>query len=142
MDIRQITPDYAVAPQISPSDMADLAAAGFVTVINNRPDMENPPDLQSGAMRAAAEAAGMVYVDNPVVNGGLTLDMLEAQGAAIAAARGPAFAWCRTGTRSSMVWALSQAGKRPTGDIVALLNKAGYDIPGLAAQIDTLAPRA
>ena len=141
MDFRQITPDYAVAPQISPSDMADLAAAGFVTVINNRPDMENPPDLQSGAMRAAAEAAGMAYVDNPVVNGGLTLKMLEVQGNAIAAASGPVFAWCRTGTRSSMVWALSQAGKMPTGDIVALLNKAGYDIPGLAAQIESLAAR-
>lgn len=139
MDIRRITPEYAVAAQISPSDMADLAAAGFATVINNRPDTENPPDLRSDAMRAAADAAGLVYVDNPVVNGGLTMDMIKAHGAAIASAGGPVFAWCRTGTRSSIIWALSQAGKMPSGDIVALLKQAGYDIPGLAAQIDAVA---
>jgi len=139
MDIRQITADYAVAPQINPADMAALAAAGFVTVIDNRPDAEVPPDLQSAAMRAAAEAAGLTYVYNPVVNGGLTLEAVNAQGAAVAASGGPAVAWCRTGTRSSIVWALSQAGKMPTADIMALLNKAGYDIPGLAAQIDAMA---
>lgn len=142
MNIRQITPDFAVGPQITPADMALLAEAGYVTVINNRPDMENPPDLQSGAMRTAAEAAGLTYVDNPVVNGGLTMDMVEAQGAAVAASPGPVFAWCRTGTRSSFVWALSQAGRLPSAEITTLLSTAGYDIPGLATQIDALAGRS
>jgi len=139
MDIRQISDGFAVAPQIEPSDMVALAAAGFVTVINNRPDAEVPPSHQSSAMQAAAEAAGLSYVENPVQNGGLTMDMVTTQGNAAATAGGPVLAWCRSGTRSSMVWALSQAGKIPTQDIVAQLAKAGYQIPGLDQQIETLA---
>ena len=139
MDIRQITDGFAVAPQIEPSDMAALAAAGFVTVINNRPDAEVPPSHQSAAMQAAAEAAGLTYVANPVQNGGLTMDMVTMQGAAVAATDGPVLAWCRSGTRSSMVWALSQAGKIPTQEIIAKLAKAGYQLPGLDQQIDMLA---
>jgi uncharacterized protein (TIGR01244 family) len=141
MDIRQITPDYAVGPQIEPTDLAALAEAGFGTVINNRPDMEIDPDQQSAAMRAAAQAAGLAYVENPVINGGLTLDMVEAQGAAVAQAKGPVFAWCRSGTRSSIVWALSQAGQRPTAEIIAALAQAGYQVPGLDQQIEALARR-
>lgn len=139
MDLRHISPDYAVAPQISPDDMTALAKAGFVAVINNRPDMENPPELQSNVMRTAAEAAGLIYVDNPVVNGGLTMDMVNRQGDTVANTPGPVFAWCRTGTRSSFVWALSQAGKLPTAEIIGLLRNAGYEIPGLETQIDALA---
>ncbi len=139
MDIRRITPDYAVAPQIEPADMAALAEAGFRAVINNRPDAEIPPELQSDAMRRAAEAAGLAYVENPVINGGLTLEMVIAQGAAVAGADGPVLAWCRTGTRSSIVWALAQAGKMPTGEILGKLRAAGYDLPQLGPQIEALA---
>ena len=139
MDIRQITEDYAVSPQIEPQDMATLAARGFRTVINNRPDAEVPPELQSAAMRAAAEAAGLAYIDNPVVNGGLTMDMVQAQGAALAEADAPIFAYCRSGTRSSIVWALSQAGRQPTDALIEAAGKAGYDLAGMRDQIDTLA---
>lgn len=59
MDIRELEPGHAVSPQIEPSDLARVAEAGFVTVICNRPDAENPPERQSDAMRAAAEAAGL-----------------------------------------------------------------------------------
>ena len=139
MDIRQITQDYAVSPQIEPQDMATLAARGFRTVINNRPDAEVPPELQAAAMRAAAEAAGLAYIDNPVVNGGLTMDMVQAQGAALAEADAPIFAYCRSGTRSSIVWALSQAGRQPTDALIEAAGKAGYDLAGMRDQIDTLA---
>ena len=139
MEIRQVTPGYAVAPQIEPADMAALAAAGFATVINNRPDAEVPPEQQSAAMRAAAEAAGLAYVENPVVNGAMTMDMVIAQAEALAASPGPVFAYCRSGTRSSIVWALGQAGRQPTDDILAALAKAGYDLGGLRGQIDMLA---
>jgi uncharacterized protein (TIGR01244 family) len=139
MDIRRITPDYAVSPQVSPEDMATLAAEGFKVVINNRPDAEIGPDVCCDAIRAAAEAAGLTYVPNPVVNGGLTLDMVEAQGTCCAEAEGPVFAYCRSGTRSSIVWALSQAGTRPTAEILAALEAAGYPQPGLGPQLDALA---
>jgi len=142
MDIRQITPDFAVGPQIEPADLTELAAAGFVAVINNRPDAEVPPDLQSAAMQAAAEAAGLSYTANQVINDGLSMSMVQNQGAAVAQAPGPVFAWCRSGTRSAMVWALAHAGKMPTGDIIAALDGAGYQIPGLDQQIDALAAGA
>ncbi|WP_172296804.1 TIGR01244 family sulfur transferase [Pseudoruegeria sp. HB172150] len=138
MDIRRITPEYAVAPQIEPTDMATLAAEGFRTVINNRPDSEVPPELQSDTMRAAAEAAGLDYVENPVVNGAMTMDMVIGQGAAIEASEGPVFAYCRSGTRSSIVWALSQAGTQPTDDLLKAAQDAGYDLGGLRGQIDAL----
>lgn len=139
MDIRHITPDFAVGPQIEPTDMEALAAAGFVAVINNRPDAEVSAELQSDAMQAAAEAAGLSYSVNPVINGGLSMSMVQEQGIAADNAKGPVFAWCRSGTRSSMVWALAHAGKMPTAEIIAALEAAGYQIPGLDQQIDALA---
>jgi uncharacterized protein (TIGR01244 family) len=139
MDIRHVTPDYAVAPQIDLSDLAELAALGFTTLINNRPDDEVPPEIQSARMKAAAEDAGLVYVANPVINGAMTMDMVAAQGQAIADASGAVFAYCRSGTRSSIVWALSQSGRQPTDDILGALAKAGYDLGGLRGQIEMLA---
>lgn len=142
MDIRRITPDYAVSPQVDPADLPALAAEGFTTLINNRPDAEVPPEMQSAAMRAAAEAAGLAYVDNPVVNGGLTMDMVTGQGAALDRSDGPVLAYCRTGTRSSIVWALGRAGKMPADDILGALARAGYDLPQLRGQIEALAAQA
>lgn len=139
MDLRPLSPDYAVSPQVEPGDFAAIAAAGYRTVINNRPAEEVPDDLSPVAMRAAAEAAGLAYEENPVRNGGLTLDMVERQAAVLAASDGPVLAWCRSGTRSSIVWALGQAGKRPTEEILADLEQAGYQVPGLGQQIDALA---
>lgn len=139
MDIRRITPDYAVSPQIEPTDMDALAQQGFRMVINNRPDDEVPPTHQSAAMRAAAETAGLAYVENPVVNGAMTMDMVTGQGEAIASAEGPILAYCRSGTRSSIVWALSQAGSQPTDALLGAAMDAGYDIGGLRGQIEALA---
>ncbi len=139
MDIKRITQGYAVAPQIGPEDMAALAAEGYRTVINNRPDAEVPPEHGSAAMQAAAEAAGLTYVGNPVLNGAMTMDMVEAQGRAVAAADGPVLAYCRSGTRSAIVWALSQAGQVPADELLDATAKAGYDLGGLRGQIETLA---
>lgn len=141
MDIRYISEDYAVSPQVDPKDMTTLVEAGFKTLINNRPDAEITPDICCDEMRAAAEAAGLVYVPNPVINGAMTMEMVQKQADAIAASDGPVFAYCRSGTRSSIVWAFGQAGERPAHEIVAALSKAGYDIPGLDGQLNTLAGR-
>lgn len=142
MDIRAITPDYAVSPQIEPSDLPAIKAAGYVTVIDNRPDGEIPPHLQTEAMRAAAEDLGLVFVANPVIGGMLTMDNVTAQGAAIAASSGPILAYCASGNRSSIVWALSQAGKRPVEDLVGLPARFGYQLDHLRPQIEALAKAA
>ncbi|TDL79692.1 TIGR01244 family phosphatase [Palleronia sediminis] len=134
-----MTSDYAVSPQIAPEDMAELARMGFVAVINNRPDHEVGPSEQAAAMRAAAEAAGLVYHDIPVENGGLTQAEVDAQGRAVAEADGKVLAWCRSGMRCAMVWALSQAGTRPTDEILEAGARAGFDLRGLRPQIERAA---
>jgi uncharacterized protein (TIGR01244 family) len=139
MDIRAVTPDYAVSPQIDPSDLASIKAAGYVTIINNRPDGEIPPHLHTPVMQAAAEALGLTFVVNPVIGGQLTMDNVTTQGAAIAASPGPVFAYCASGNRCSIVWALANAGKRPVDELVGLPARFGYQLDHLRPQIEALA---
>jgi uncharacterized protein (TIGR01244 family) len=141
MDIRPLTESYAVSPQITPGDLPAIKAAGFATIIDNRPDGEIPPDLHSGTMRAAAEALGLAFVVNPVVGGALTLDNVTAQREAIAAATGPVLAYCASGNRSSVVWALAHAGQMATDDLIAIPARYGYQLEGLRGQIEALARR-
>jgi uncharacterized protein (TIGR01244 family) len=138
MDIRPLTPDYAVSPQIQPSDMAAIRAAGFVAVIDNRPDLEVPPELQAEAMRAAAEAAGLEFVVNPIAGRALTQANVAIQAATLAQATGPVFAYCYSGTRSALAWGLAQAGKRPLPEILQLAARQGYDLSPLAPEIEAL----
>jgi len=131
MDIRPLTALYAVAPQIAPADLPAIRAAGFTTVIDNRPDAEIPAGWQAAAMRAAAEAAGLSFVENPVIGGMLTEANVEAQARAIAEARGPVLAYCASGNRSSIVWALAMAGTRSADDLIALAARHGYSLEWL-----------
>ncbi|MDP3195756.1 TIGR01244 family sulfur transferase [Tabrizicola sp.] len=139
MDIRAITPDYAVSPQIEPGDLPAIKAAGYVTVIDNRPDGEIPPHLHTDQMRAAAEALGLTFVANPVIGGAMTMENVTAQGAAIAASSGPVFAYCASGNRSSVVWALANVGKHPADDLIGLPARFGYQLEHLRPQIEAMA---
>lgn len=136
MDIRTLTPAYAVSPQIDPADVAQIADQGFETVICNRPDAEVPPGQQAEAIRAAVEQAGLTFVVNPVTHQGLNMQMVEAQSQA--AASGKTLAYCASGTRSTIVWALGQAGTLPVDEIIATAANAGYDISGMRPQLETL----
>jgi uncharacterized protein (TIGR01244 family) len=138
MDIRPLTPAYAVSPQITPDDLPAIKAAGYVAIINNRPDSEIPMELSADVMAIAAEAAGLGYTVNPVTHQTLNMDMVAAQMQAAGAAGGPVLAYCASGTRSSIVWALGQAGQMGTADIIATAGKAGYDLSGLAPRLDAL----
>ena len=142
MDIRPITPAYAVSPQIDPADIPAIKAAGYVAIINNRPDMEIPPEFQTDAMAAAADAAGLKFYANPVTHATLNMDMVATQMAAAEDAGGPVLAYCASGTRSSIVWSLGMAGKMPTDQIIAATAAHGYDLAGLAPRIDQLAEQA
>ncbi|HTK33984.1 MAG TPA: TIGR01244 family sulfur transferase [Caulobacteraceae bacterium] len=131
-DIRQVSEDFAVAPQIAPEDMAQIAARGFKLVINNRPDGEAPGQPTSAEMAAAAAAAGLAYIHIPVV-GGPQRPQVEAMHEAAAAADGPVFAFCRSGTRSIVTWSLGQAlaGERSRADLIRMGHDAGYDLSGV-----------
>lgn len=138
MDIRPITDAYAVAPQIDPHDIPHLLEAGIRTVICNRPDPENPVELQAAVLRAAVEASGMRFVDNPVIGAAMTLDNVRLQREAIDAAGGPVLAYCASGTRSAVMWALAEAGRQDTDQILAATARAGYPLDGLRPQVEAL----
>ena len=131
-DIRTVTDDFAVAPQIEPSDMAAIAARGFRLVINNRPDGEAADQAASAEMARAARAAGMDYLYVPV-RGGPGPGEVEAVLAAVNGADGPVLAFCRSGTRSIVTWSLGQvaAGERDRADLVRLGREAGYELSGV-----------
>ncbi|NNK79584.1 MAG: TIGR01244 family phosphatase [Litoreibacter sp.] len=137
MDIRSITPDFAVSPQIRVDDIETLKAEGFTHVICNRPVHENIPGEEPETLRQAVEAAGLSFAENPVTAGQLTLENIEAQSTS-----GKTLAYCASGTRSAIVWALAQAGKMPTPDILTAIAQAGFPMDQLGPQIDALASRA
>lgn len=141
MDIKTITDTYAVSAQIEPQDVQALVDAGFTTVICNRPDPEVPPALQAEEIGAAVKAAGLKFVVNPVVHGQLTQDILDTQASEIESATGKCFAYCASGNRSTVVWALGSAGKIPTGQIIAAGEAAGYQLEGMRSQLDILAQK-
>lgn len=139
MDIRALTPTYAVSPQITPEDLAVIKAAGYTTVIDNRPDAEIPPSVQTATIQTAAEALGLTFVANPITPGNFSETVLATQKAAIAASAGPVFAYCASGNRSSCVWALVSAGERPTDELIDLPARFGYNLEGLRDRIDAAA---
>ncbi len=141
MDIRPLSPTYAVSPQILPEDCATIAAAGYTTIICNRPDAEIPPDCCASAVEAAAKAAGLKFVILPITHQTMTPDNIAAHRAAIDASSGPVLAYCASGTRSSIIWSLGYAGDLPSDEIIAATAQAGYDLRGLQPQLDMLASR-
>lgn len=139
MEFRTLTDIYTTSPQIAPEDLPMLKAAGYQMVIANRPDAENPPEWSHEVMRAAAEDAGLTFVYNPVVGGALTMENVAAQEAALDAATGPVFAYCASGNRSSVVWALANAGRMPAEEMVERAAAFGYNLGHLVPQIEALA---
>ncbi|EPX85623.1 TIGR01244 family sulfur transferase [Salipiger mucosus] len=142
MDLKQIAPGYYVAPQIEAGDLPAIADAGITRIICNRPDAENPPELQAAAIEAAARGAGLDFAAVPMTNESLTLDDVARHAELIEQANGPVLAYCRSGTRSTIIWAMGQAGKMPTDEIVAAGARGGYDLSGLRPTLDKLAEQA
>lgn len=136
MQIRQITPRYSVSPQIDPEDLAAIKAAGFTKVICNRPDAENPPSHYADAMAVAAQEAGLEFFVLPLTHQTMTPDNIAAQMAAVDASDGPVLAYCASGTRCTVIWALAQAGQMSADDILATAYKAGYDLSGLRPRLE------
>lgn len=132
-DFRKIDDSISVAAQISPADVAEAAKAGFTMIINNRPDEEEAGQPSGDTIRAAAEAAGLAYVAIPITHGGFSVNQVNAMRDALDQAKGPVLAFCRSGTRSTHLWALAKgsAGDDPR-ELVAKAAGAGYDISAIA----------
>lgn len=139
MNIRNITEGYNVSPQISAEDVPAIKAAGITTVICNRPDMEVPPTHKAAAIRAAVEAEGLRFEEVPITHQTMTPDRVSAQLAIIEASEGPVLAYCASGTRSSVLWALSQATQQSADDILKAVGQAGYDLSGMRPMLEAAA---
>ena len=140
LSLRPLNDRFAVAPQITPDDLPAIKAAGYVAIVNNRPDDEETGQPAGDELRAAAEAAGLAYTAIPVTQAGFSHPQLDAMAAALTAADGPVLAYCRSGTRSCNLWALAAAktGRAPHL-LVAQAEGAGYDIGGIRPMLDALA---
>jgi uncharacterized protein (TIGR01244 family) len=138
---RKIEDNMFAAPQISLADVAAAKALGVTMIINNRPDGEEPNAPQGADIEAATNAAGMAYVAIPVTHAGFSHPQIDAMNAAIVAANdGKVLAYCRSGTRSTLLWALAQAAKGESPRVIAAkAGDAGYDVSPISMMLDTLA---
>ncbi|SFM03326.1 bifunctional protein tyrosine phosphatase family protein/NAD(P)/FAD-dependent oxidoreductase [Shimia aestuarii] len=135
MDIKTINAQISVSPQIAPSDLKDIAAAGFRSVICNRPDGEAADQPTFEEIESAAKDAGLETRYLPIVAGKVQDEDADDFGNALLELPGPVFAYCRTGTRSATLWSLSQAKTMAPSDILAATKAAGYDMAGVVRRI-------
>ena len=124
MNIRTVTPDFAVAPQITVGDIAALKDAGFTSIICNRPSVESMPADLPGAIAAACAEVGLAFTDNPLTSGDLSMDHISLQGSAIS---GKTLAYCASGTRSIILWAMAMAGKITVAEVDELVPVGSLD---------------
>jgi sulfide:quinone oxidoreductase len=129
MNIRKITDELSVSPQINVSDVAGIAAAGFRAVICNRPDGESVDQPPSDDVAAAVKASGLEWRMQPVSQ--ISRADADAFGKLLAELPKPVLAFCRSGTRCTALWSLSEIDKRPVADILARTGAAGYDMAAL-----------
>lgn len=139
----KLNDSISVAGQIGIDDIAAAAAQGFQYIINNRPDGEQAGQPTAAAMEAAAQAAGLGYCAIPITPGGFSPDQIDAMRSALQAATGPVLAFCRSGTRSTFIWALARASMGDDPDqLVGMAAGAGYDITPVGPLLRQLAKNA
>ncbi len=137
MNIRKVNDGFAVAEQLSVSDVADLAAQGVKSLICNRPDGEVAGQPSYAEIAAAAQQQGMSIRHVPIVSGQFGPTDVQAFADALAELPQPIIAYCRTGTRSINLWALVQGGKGMSGaDLLSVGNAAGYDLSDCVRRLE------
>lgn len=135
MDIRKIDDTISVAPQITYGDVAEAARLGFKTLVANRPDQEEFGQPAMADLEAAALENGMTWVYMPVASGNITDADVDRFGAMIQNSDKPVLAFCRSGTRCTVLWALNAARSTQAEEIFTKARGAGYDISGLAPRM-------
>ena len=139
---RKVTDTVLASPQIGFAEVAEAAAQGVTLVINNRPEGESEDQTPGPEIEAAARAAGMDYVAIPVTHAGFSEAQVGAMAEALAKSQGKVLAYCRSGTRSTLLWALAEASRGgDPAQIAAQAAEAGYDIAPIRAIVDMLAAR-
>ena len=135
MDIKALTAELSVAPQIAAADLRAIAEAGFRSVICNRPDGEGADQPGYNELERAAKEQGLAMRYLPAESGKVSDAQGQAFGALMAELPKPVLAFCRTGMRSTTMWALSQAGQLPLPQIIERSAQAGFDLKGVVRRI-------
>ncbi|WP_417807749.1 TIGR01244 family sulfur transferase [Thioclava sp.] len=142
MDHRKLSDHFSVSPQISAEDVEKLAKLGFRTLITNRPDEEvEEEEHRSSNISKLCAKHGLNHHYLPYYPGEMTFDLVADYEAIMKTAPKPVFAYCRSGTRSSHLWGMSQAGRMDLDKIVETAADAGYDHSSLMPVLKFYATR-
>jgi uncharacterized protein (TIGR01244 family) len=129
---RTLDPSISVFGQIEPEDVAAAKGQGFTTIVNNRPEGEQPGQPTGAEIETAAKAAGLDYVAIPVDHSGFAEWQVTAMADALEKADGPVLAFCRSGTRSTFLWALARNRLGDGGEtLIVKAAAAGYDLSSI-----------
>ena len=137
-NVVQLDDSYFVAPQLVEADLVSLKSQGFERIINNRPEAESADQPAGESIRAAAEALGMEYVSNAIDLSKLSQEQVDFQKTALLENK-KTLAFCRTGTRSSVLWVLLENGKGgESSDLIAYVSGKGFDLSRCAVAMAPL----
>lgn len=138
MHPKKLTDDLYVSAQLNPVDLDRLAALGFRSIISNRPDGEAEDQPAFSEISRAAHRNGMEVRYIPVTSSKLAEEDVSAFRSALRDLPKPVLAYCRTGTRCTFLWALSEAPDRPMSEIVSRASAAGYDLKNIEARLQSI----
>ena len=141
-NFKALSEDVFASEQIALTDVTAAKAAGITTIVNNRPDGEEPSAPQSEEVEAEAKSADLGYVSIPIGHSGFSEQQVDAMIEVLEGAKGPVLAYCRSGTRSTFLWALAKAKMGGDPDaITQAAMAAGYDVSPIRPMMDMLAAR-
>ncbi|PJI92077.1 sulfide:quinone oxidoreductase [Yoonia maricola] len=135
MDIKKLTSEVSVTPQVTVADLPTIKEQGFRSIICNRPDGEGADQPTHVEIRKASAKLGLDVAYQPIVAGKVSDQDADDFANLMRELPGPVLAYCRTGTRSATLWSLTQAETRATADILSATKAAGYDMAGVVRRI-------
>ncbi len=136
LDIVNITPEFAIGPQVSLEDFERLRAAGFASILNARPDDEIGTYILSEEAEYNAHAIGLAYAHSPTEGHEIfEPEIIDRFERALVELPKPIFSHCKTGTRSAMLWALVAARHRDVDDVITTLRNAGQEFDFLEDEL-------
>ena len=139
MDLHKLTDNLSVTGQVDPAEIPLLAAQGIRSIVCNRPDGEVPGQPPFSVVEQTAAAFGIKVLYLPVVSNAIGDVEVASFGKALEELPKPAIAYCRSGTRSAVLWSLSAAaGGRPIEDILSKAAEAGYDLSALRPRLEKM----
>ncbi len=138
-DFRRLSATMLASPQITVADVAEAKAGGVTLIVNNRPEGESDDQTPGAEIEAAARAAGIDYLEIPIGHSGFSHPQVAKLAEALERDEGTVLGYCRSGTRSTLLWALARASMGDDPDaLTAAAAEAGYDLGPVRPAMDAL----